>query len=100
MAEPIDIAVNGKLRPLIPKFLARRMEELAQMKAALAAGDRARLERIGHTIRGSAGSYGFDALAEIGKRIEAAARAGDAAALARLVAEADDHLAWAKLRYV
>lgn len=100
MTEPIDIAVDGKLRPLMPKFLARRAEELAHMKAALAAGDLAQLERIGHTLRGSAGSYGFDQLGEIGKRIEAAAKAHDAAELTRLVADAEDHLARAKVRFV
>ncbi|MDH4261237.1 MAG: Hpt domain-containing protein [Gammaproteobacteria bacterium] len=100
MTEPIDIAISRKLRPLMPKFLAVRSEELAKMKAALAAGDIASLERHGHTLYGTASSYGFSRLGEIGKGIEAAAQAGEATALARLVAELEDHLARARIRYV
>jgi len=100
MNEPIDIAVDSGLRPLMPKFLERRTLELAQMKEALVTGDIALLERIGHILRGSSGGYGFDRLGEIGTRIEAAAKARDAALLVQLVAEVEDHLGRVRVRYV
>lgn len=100
MTEPIDIAVDRSLRPLMPKFFAVRGEEPGRMKAALAAGEFTSLERIGHTLHGTASSYGFARLGEIGRHIEAAAKARDAATIRLLVVEMEDHLDRARIRYV
>jgi hypothetical protein len=36
---------------------------------------------MGHGMKGSGGGYGFDAITNIGRKIEAAAKAGDAEAI-------------------
>jgi HPt (histidine-containing phosphotransfer) domain-containing protein len=100
MQGSIDIPVPEKLRPLIPKFLERTAAEAARLRTALAAGDVATLEQIGHRLRGTAGGYGFDGLGEIAKQLEAAAKAGDTASYPKLVAEIGDHLSRARVRYV
>ena len=100
MTDPIDIAVDRGLRPLMPKFFAVRGEELKRVKAALAAADFASLERIGHTLHGTASSYGFTRLGEIGRQVETAAKARDAAAITLLAAELEDHLGRARVHYV
>ena len=100
MTEPIDIAVDRNLRPLMPKFFAVRKDELGRIKAANAAGDFLALKRIGHTLHGTASSYGFFRLGEIGSQVEAAAGARDTSAIALLVTELEDHLERVRVRYV
>lgn len=100
MPDPADIAVPEKLRPLIPKFLRHTEGALAQLQAALEAGDARALQDIGHRLRGSAGGYGFHHLGELGKQLEEAAQAGNADAYAGLIAAIRDHLGCAKIRYV
>jgi HPt (histidine-containing phosphotransfer) domain-containing protein len=100
MTESIEISLDRKLRPLIPKFFARRADELGELKAALRAKDFTVLARIGHTLRGSASSYGFGQLAQLGGRIEEAAKSRDTAALASLAVELEGDLGRTKVRYV
>jgi HPt (histidine-containing phosphotransfer) domain-containing protein len=100
MPDPADIQVPEKLRPLIPRFLQNSEAALAQLQAALAAGDARALQDISHRLRGSAGGYGFHHLGELGKQLEQAAKAGNAEAYAGLVAAMVDHLRSAKIRYV
>jgi len=99
MTDRIDITVPEKLRPLIPNFLERTNASVAQLHAALAAGDTKTLQDIGHRLRGTAGGYGFGQLGEFAKQLEEAVKAGDAAAYPALVAAMSDHLARAKIRY-
>lgn len=99
MTDSIDITVPEKLRPLIPKFLERTNAALAQLQAALAAGDARTLQDIGHRLRGTAGGFGFDQLGEFAKQLEEAAKAGNASAYPALVAAMSDHLARANIRY-
>ena len=92
MKEPIVTRCSKELEPVIPRYLARRREEIARLRASLDAGDYAALRQIGHSLKGSGGGYGFPALSAIGARIERAALAADAAALEGLLAEYADYL--------
>ena len=92
MKEPIIATCSKDLVPLIPRYLARRREEIASLRAGLDARDFEALRIIGHSLKGSGGGYGFPALSDIGARIEKAAVAADAAALERLLAEHADHI--------
>lgn len=72
--------------PLSARALAALCEEevrtrLPRLQAAVAAGDAAAARMEAHAIRGVAGSFGLDALAEALLTLETAARAGDLAAL-------------------
>ena len=82
------------LAPLRARFRAGLADRLRAIEAALAAGDREVLRRELHKLRGAAGGYGFDALADAAGEAEAAVRAGGgeaeverAAELLRSVAE-------------
>jgi HPt (histidine-containing phosphotransfer) domain-containing protein len=99
MPDPIEITIPEKLRPLIPKFLERTNEAVAQLRAALAAGDAKTLQDIGHRLRGTAGGYGFGELGELAKQLEEAAKAGNAAAYPALVSAMSEHLARVTIRY-
>ena len=92
MKQPIVITCKKELEPLIPRYVARRREEVASLRAKLDARDFEGLRIIGHSLKGSGGGFGFWALSDIGGRIEQAAVAADAAALESLVAEHADHV--------
>lgn len=90
--EPIVTQCSKDLEPVIPRYLARRREEIGRLRASLAAGDYQALRLIGHSLKGSGGGYGFPALSDFGARIERAALAAEAAALDSAVTEYSDYL--------
>ena len=81
------VMVARDFAPLIPGFLANRRKEVDSLRAALAAGDFAQLQRIGHRMKGLGGSYGFERVSQLGKRIEDGARGRDAASVEASVGE-------------
>jgi len=86
-------AGQAKLVPIVRKFAARLREQLERTREATAAGDLPEVERLAHWLAGAAGTVGYDAFTEPALELEAAAKAGDAAAvdgvLQRLVRMAD-----------
>jgi HPt (histidine-containing phosphotransfer) domain-containing protein len=91
--------VAKALQSLIPAFLANRRRELETLRTVLAARDYAELRRIGHRMKGAAASYGFDRISAIGREIESAAGAGDAAAIAHEIDAYAAHLATLRVVY-
>lgn len=55
------------------KFVARCAEDLLMLQAGLAAPD---LRRMVHRIAGASGMFGYDALGDLGRRIDDRAHAG------------------------
>jgi len=72
----LSVEVAGELRDLIPRFLANRRVEIENLRAAVARGDPEAARRIGHTLKGVGGGYGFGEITRLGAAIEAAALAG------------------------
>ena len=58
---------------LVSEYLQNCRSDLAQLKAALAAGDYERARRLGHQLKGTGKPYGFPGLTQIGRAIEWAA---------------------------
>jgi HPt (histidine-containing phosphotransfer) domain-containing protein len=92
MKEPIIESCSKDLEQIVPRYLARRREEIATFRARLDAGDYQALRLIGHGLKGSGGSYGLSFLTDIGARMETASRAADAATLESLLAEYTDYV--------
>ena len=88
----ILIQADPDLAELIPGFLEKRVAEIATLREALARADLDAVRAIAHKIKGNAGGYGFDAMGDIGARLETVAKAGDAEAAASAVDELADHL--------
>jgi HPt (histidine-containing phosphotransfer) domain-containing protein len=81
--ERIEVRVPANLQPLMPRFLANRTADVGQLETALASGDAEAMRKIGHTLKGAGGGYGFAEISRIGAAIEQAARGGDFDALAQ-----------------
>lgn len=79
---PFVVKADPLLQPLIPDYLNNRRLDLQRLADALARRDFAALRKTGHDMAGSGGAYGLPPISDLGRRIEDAAVAGDAAAVA------------------
>jgi CheY-like chemotaxis protein len=95
-SDPVE--VSAKLRAEVPAFIASRREMLAEMRAALAAGDRPALRRLAHRLAGSYAMYGFRWAAARARQLESAAVEADPGALALGMRELEEHMERADIR--
>jgi histidine phosphotransfer protein HptB len=95
----ITVSVAKDLEELIPTFIKNRAKEIDTLRAALAAGDLEQLRQLGHRIKGTGSSYGFEKVSVLGKQIEDGAKAGDRPGLEARIAEYADYLARVQIVY-
>jgi len=72
------LEVSSEVRSLLPSFFAARQDDYSKMVAALRNQEFGEIDRLGHRLKGSGGSFGFPELSAIGELLEVAARTGDA----------------------
>lgn len=82
-----QVTVDAMLEPIMDRYLELRLEELAQTEDAIAAEDGETVRMLGHRLKGTGTSYGFERLTELGAAIEIAGREGRFADAAELAAE-------------
>lgn len=70
----IRVRVDPDLSDLIPGFLDNRRKDITTMQAALEQGAFETVQSLGHSMKGSGGGYGFDAITDIGAVLEQAAK--------------------------
>ncbi|HXZ54672.1 MAG TPA: Hpt domain-containing protein [Burkholderiales bacterium] len=90
--DPISVKIDPIFAELVPTFLERCKQNVVECRDALQSADLPAARRIGHALSGTAGSFGFEELAAIGRDIEQAARAGDWATVKELAERLDGHL--------
>ncbi len=90
---PISVRIDPLLAEIVPKFLQRCRQTVVEFQDAVLSGDFTGARRIGHALHGTASSFGFEEMAEIGKEIEQAARACDTGTLKALAEQLDTHVA-------
>lgn len=70
----IVVHIDADLEDLIPDFLDNRREDIQLMTDAIGSQDYETIQRIGHSMKGAGGGYGFDEITDIGRQIEDAAK--------------------------
>ncbi|WP_054943498.1 Hpt domain-containing protein [Paenibacillus ihuae] len=70
MESPISVWIDEDIAELIPGYMGRRREDLAELSASLEHGEFDRITGIGHSLKGSGGGYGFTGISEIGRNLE------------------------------
>jgi HPt (histidine-containing phosphotransfer) domain-containing protein len=90
---PISLRIDPLLAEIVPKFLERCRQTVVELQDAVRSGDFGGARRIGHALRGTAGSFGFHEMAGIGEEIEQAARDRDGGTLKSLAERLDAHVA-------
>jgi HPt (histidine-containing phosphotransfer) domain-containing protein len=91
--------VERAILDLIPSFLDNRRRELESLRHAQQTGDFELVRHLGHRMRGVGGSYGFEYVTLLGRRLEQCGRERDADLLGELVSEYDDYLSNVHIEY-
>ena len=73
----IVVYVDPDLVDLIPGYLENRQRDVQEIGRFLLEGNLGEILKLGHSMKGSGGGYGFEGITLIGEEIEEAARRGD-----------------------
>ncbi len=90
--DTILVRANPRFADLIPEFLQNRRQDVSAMLDALDRGDFATVGSLGHGMKGAGGSWGFDAITDIGAALEHAAGSADIDASRKWVGELATYL--------
>ena len=74
----IVVKIDPDLEELIPGYLQNRMNDVHDGQVLLNNADFESIQRMGHTMKGSGGGYGFDFISAIGFALEDGAKEKDA----------------------
>ncbi len=77
MSDEIVVYIDADLEDLTPGFLENRQNDTVVIDRLLQSRDLAEIQRLGHSMKGSGGGYGFDEITDIGAKIEEAAKESD-----------------------
>jgi HPt (histidine-containing phosphotransfer) domain-containing protein len=99
-AQRIVVNVDAELEDLVPGFLENRRSDVGKMRTALSTGEFDAIRVLGHSMKGSGGGYGFNAITDIGRRIEDAAKVRDSDSIVRAIDELSDYLERVDVVYV
>ena len=75
--DAIHVRANPKFADLIPVFLQNCRQSVITILDAVDRVDFETVEQLGHGLRGAGGSYGFQAITDIGAALEQAAESAD-----------------------
>jgi HPt (histidine-containing phosphotransfer) domain-containing protein len=81
------VYVDSELSEIVPVFLSNRRKDIELISRALESEDFESIKRVGHTMKGSGGGYGFDFITDLGKKIEEAAGKRDGVRVRRYIEE-------------
>ena len=96
----IVVYVDPDLEDLIPSFIEKRRQDVAKIKKLLAIDDANSVEEIrklGHSMKGTGGGYGFNEISRIGKDIEKAANNNNKKEIDKLNTELSRYIAMVKV---
>ncbi len=77
MSEEVIVYVDSDLEDLVPEFLENRYEDIEKINECLDNEEIAEIQRLGHSMKGSGGGYGFHEITRLGARLEQAATRGN-----------------------
>lgn len=92
MSDSNTVQIDADLEDLIPMFMERRRGDIATLRSHLDNSDFEAIRVMGHTLKGTAGGYGFDGLSAIGASLENAAKSSDPTAIAGCADEMETYL--------
>jgi HPt (histidine-containing phosphotransfer) domain-containing protein len=98
--EKIPIEIDRELMPVVPEYLENRHLDCAEIGRLLATGGMEHIQVMGHRMKGSGGSYGFDEISAIGEALELAAESNDTKGVRTAVSRLEAYLARVTVVYV
>ncbi|QAR32975.1 PAS domain S-box protein [Geovibrio thiophilus] len=91
--EDLRISIDPDLADLVPAYISRKAEEVAEMRKAAERDDFEKAGFIAHSIKGTGASYGFEIITELGRAIEESAKLGDKNSVMRNISRLEDYTA-------
>lgn len=88
----IVVRIDPDLKELIPNYLNNRQKDIQAMRAALDKKDFETIRTLGHSMKGSGGGYGFDAISQIGHDLEEAGVEKKPEAIMKSIGELENYL--------
>jgi HPt (histidine-containing phosphotransfer) domain-containing protein len=89
----IQVAIDRELITIVPEYLESRRRDCTEIERLLASGGMEDIRFIGHRMKGSGGSFGFDEISDIGEALEEAAQVPDAEGIKTAVSRLESYLA-------
>ena len=90
--DKIIVHVDADLEPILPRFMELRYDDIDMINELLESGDYETIRRIGHSMKGAGGGYGFDHISVIGKGIEDAAKDKEVSKIRQKVNQLSNYL--------
>lgn len=75
--EKIIVHIDADIEAIIPRFFELRAEDIGVINECIEKNDFETIMRLGHSMKGAGGGYGFDYVSEVGQAIEEAAKKAD-----------------------
>ncbi len=88
----ILVRTDVLFKDLVPGFLNNRRKDVISIHEALETCNFEAIRILGHRLMGDGGSYGFDAISEIGAALEQAATNQDSENIRRSAGELSDYV--------
>jgi len=88
----IIVSVDRDLEDLIPGFIKNRIKDIETIKKDLEIRDYESIRILGHSMKGAGGGYGFNAISDIGRVLEQAAKDLNTEAIQKEIAALADYL--------
>lgn len=92
--------IDKELEEIVPAFMNSRRKDIELLKNFYAEKNYEEIRSIGHKVKGTAGSYEFMQLSEIGGKLEKAATDHEDASLDSLIKEYEDHVLQIDIKYI
>lgn len=93
------VTIDADLEDLIPGYMKNRHKDIHEMRQHLDTGNFDAIRRIGHSMKGSGGGYGFNGITEIGAQIEDAALENDIQAITVAIKALSDYIEQVEVVY-
>jgi hypothetical protein len=100
VAATIPVEIDRELVSVVPDYLNNRRSDCLLIESLLDEGRLAEIRTLGHRMKGSGGSYGFDVISEIGEALECAALAQDADAIRSAIDRLRRYLSCVVVSYI
>lgn len=81
------VEMEAELEPLLPGFIQNRWSDLKRLRLAIDMEDFDSLLKLGHSLLGPPGAFGFDFIVQLGREIDEAARRRDCNELSLVAAK-------------
>jgi len=86
------VQIEADLEPLVQKYLKNKIQQVDDLKKDLEKQDFENLRMTGHKMQGASRVYGFNHIAELGKKIEDAAKEKDSQTIQTQISAFDLYL--------